>query len=35
MFLMPAFRRQRKADLCEFKTSLVYIGSSRPIEAKE
>ena len=27
--LFLAFRRQRQADLCEFKASLVYTGSSR------
>ena len=26
---MPAFRRQRQVDLCEFKASLVYISSFR------
>lgn len=29
MFIIPALRRQRKADLCEFKASLVNIVSSR------
>jgi hypothetical protein len=29
MPLIPALRRQRQADLCEFKASLVYIASSR------
>jgi hypothetical protein len=28
--LVPALRRQRQADLCEFKANLVYIASSRP-----
>ena len=27
--MIPAPRRQRQADFCEFKTSLVYSGSSR------
>jgi hypothetical protein len=27
MLLMPAFRRQRQADLCEFKASLIYRAS--------
>jgi hypothetical protein len=27
--LIPAFRRQRQIDLCEFQASLVYIVSSR------
>ena len=27
---MPALRRQRKEDLCEFKASLIYIVSLRP-----
>ena len=27
--LIPALRRQRQADLCEFKASLVYRASSR------
>jgi hypothetical protein len=27
--LIPALRRQRQVDLCEFKASLVYIVSSR------
>jgi len=26
---MPALRRQREADLCEFEASLVYKASSR------
>jgi hypothetical protein len=29
--LIPALRRQRQLDLCEFKVSLVYIGSSKPV----
>jgi hypothetical protein len=28
MPLIPAPRRQKQADLCEFETSLVYRGSS-------
>jgi hypothetical protein len=32
---MPAFRRQRQTDLCEFKTSLVYIVSSRTTRATQ
>ena len=32
--LIPAFRRQRQADLCEFKASLVYkVSSSRTARA--
>ena len=31
--LLPALRRQRKEDLCEFKTSLIYIVSLRPARA--
>jgi hypothetical protein len=27
--LIPAIRRQRQADLCEFKASLIYRVSSR------
>jgi hypothetical protein len=27
--LIPALRRQRQANLCEFKANLVYRGSSR------
>ena len=30
MPLIPACRRQRQEDLCEFKASLVYIVSTRP-----
>jgi hypothetical protein len=30
MFLIPALRRQRQADLYEFEVSLGYIVSSRP-----
>ena len=29
MPLIPALRRQRLADLCEFKASLIYRASSR------
>jgi hypothetical protein len=29
MLLIPALRRQKQADLCEFKASLVYRPSSR------
>jgi len=28
--LIPELRKQRQADLCKFKTSLVYIASARP-----
>jgi hypothetical protein len=31
--LVPALRRQRQADLCEFKSSLVYIMSPRTARA--
>jgi hypothetical protein len=31
--LIPVPRRQRQADLCEFKVSLVYIGNFRPARA--
>ena len=31
--LIPALGRQRQEDLCEFKTSLVYRGSSRTARA--
>lgn len=33
--LIPAFGRQRQVNLCEFKTSLVYILSSRTASATE
>ena len=33
MPLIPALGRQRQADLCEFKASLVYIGNSRRAKA--
>jgi len=29
MFLILPLRKQRQVDLCEFKVSLVYRGSSR------
>ena len=35
MPLIPALGRQRQADLCEFKASLVYIVSSRPARATQ
>jgi hypothetical protein len=35
MSLVPALRRQRQADLCEFQASLVYISSSRIARAKK
>ena len=31
--LMPTFGRQKQADVCEFKTSLVYKVSSRTTRA--
>jgi hypothetical protein len=31
--LVPALRRQRQADLCEFEASLVYILNFRPARA--
>ena len=33
--LIPAFRRQRQVDLCEFKANLVYIVSSRTAGATQ
>ena len=33
MPLIPAHRRQRQVDLCEFKASLVYTVSSRSARA--
>jgi hypothetical protein len=27
-FVIPALKKQRQADLCEFKASLVYIATS-------
>ena len=33
--LIPAFRRQRQADLCQLSASLVYILSSRTARAIE
>ena len=35
MPLIQALRRQRQADLCEFKASLVYTMSSRTARATE
>jgi len=32
-FIVPAFRRQKQVDLCEFETSLVYKVSSRTVGA--
>jgi hypothetical protein len=33
MILIPALRRQRQVDLCEFEDSLDYRGSSRTAKA--
>jgi hypothetical protein len=33
MLLIPAFRRQLQANICEFKASLVYISTSIPATA--
>jgi hypothetical protein len=33
MYFIPALKRQRQADLGEFKSSLVYIASFRPVRA--
>jgi hypothetical protein len=33
MPLIPALGKQRQEDLYEFKTTLVYIGNSRPVKA--
>ena len=33
--LIPAVRRLRQADLCKFKTSMVYIASSRLARATQ
>ena len=33
--MMPALRRQRQADLCEFKASLGYRASSRTVRATQ
>jgi hypothetical protein len=33
MPLIPALRRPRQMDLCEFKVSLVYRVSSRPVRS--
>jgi hypothetical protein len=35
MPLIPAFGRQRQADLCEFEDSLVYTASSRTVRTKQ
>jgi hypothetical protein len=35
MPLIPALGRQRQADLCEFKASLVYTVSSRSTRATQ
>ena len=32
--LISAYRRQRQADLCEFKATLVYIRRFRPVLAE-
>ena len=32
MPLIPALRRQKQADLCEFEASLVYRASSRTVK---
>ena len=31
--LIPALKRQRQADLCEFEARLVYRGNSRTVRA--
>jgi 3-polyprenyl-4-hydroxybenzoate decarboxylase len=33
MLLIPAFRRQRQVDLCEFQASLIYTVNSRTARA--
>ena len=33
--MIPALGRQRQVDLCEFKASLVYRGSSRTAKATQ
>ena len=33
--LIPALRRQRQVDLCDFKASLVYIASSRQVRTTQ
>ena len=33
--LIPALRRQRQADLCEFDASLVYRAASRTVRATQ
>ena len=30
MLVIPVLKRQRQADVCEFKANLVYIASSWP-----
>jgi hypothetical protein len=35
MTLIPAFRRQRPSDLCEFGANLVYRVSSRTVKATQ
>ena len=35
MPLIPAFRKQKQEDLCEFKASLVYRVSSRTAKATQ
>ena len=35
MLLIPALKRQREVDLCEFKTSLVYRENSRTAGATQ
>jgi hypothetical protein len=35
LYLMPALRRQRQADLCEFKASLDYKASFRIAKATQ
>jgi hypothetical protein len=33
MLLIPALRKKRNKDLCEFNNSLLYIASSRTVMA--
>lgn len=33
LILIPAFKRQRQVDLCEFQATLAYIGSYRIAKA--
>jgi hypothetical protein len=33
--LIPALRRQKQADLCEFKTTMDYEASSRTVRATQ